>query len=53
MRLSPISRRLRQPYAHPWHMLERVAPYLLSSPMPASIAQWNELIREKLQTGNS
>jgi len=33
----------------PQQVLERVAPGAVSPPMPDSIAQWNELTREKLQ----
>jgi acyl-CoA thioesterase FadM len=36
----------------PQQVLERVAPCLVSPPMPDAIAQWNELTRDKLHTGN-
>ncbi len=35
----------------PQQILERVAPGVVSPPMPEAIATWNELTREKLQTG--
>ena len=37
----------------PQKALERVAPGVVSPPMPEAIATWNELTREKLQAGNS
>jgi hypothetical protein len=37
----------------PQQVLERVAPGVLSPPIPESIAQWNALTREKLQAGDS
>lgn len=37
----------------PQQVLERVAPGVVSPLMPDVIAQWNELTREKLQTGAS
>jgi len=37
----------------PQKVLERVAPGVVSPPMPEAIAAWNELTREKLQGGNS
>lgn len=37
----------------PQSVLEDVAPGIVSPPMPDAIAQWNELTREKLQTGVS
>lgn len=37
----------------PQRVLERVAPGIVSPPMPDTIAQWNDLTREKLQTGAS
>ena len=38
---------------NPQRVLERVAPGVVSPPMPEAIATWNELTREKLQTGNA
>ena len=38
---------------NPQHALERVTPGVVSPPMPEAIAQWNELTREKLQTGGN
>ena len=35
----------------PQFVIEHVAPGVVSPPMPESIAQWNELTREKLATG--
>lgn len=35
----------------PQRVLERVAPGIVSPPMPDTIAQWNDLTREKLQAG--
>jgi acyl-CoA thioesterase FadM len=35
----------------PQHVLERVAPGIVSPPIPETIASWNELTREKLQSG--
>lgn len=37
----------------PQHVLERIAPGVVSPPMPEGIATWNELTREKLQAGDS
>ncbi len=37
----------------PQKVLEGVAPGVVSPPMPEAIAAWNDLTREKLQTGNS
>ncbi len=37
----------------PQSALEGVAPGIISPPMPESIAQWNELTREKLQSTTS
>jgi len=37
----------------PQEVLERVAPGVVSPPMPEAIAAWNDLTREKLQTSNS
>ncbi|HEY6491126.1 MAG: thioesterase family protein [Terracidiphilus sp.] len=37
----------------PQQVLESVAPGVVSPPLPDAIAQWNELTREKLQTGAS
>ena len=37
----------------PQKVLERVAPGVVSPPIPEAIAAWNELTREKLQAGNS
>lgn len=37
----------------PQRVLEKVAPGLLSPPMPEAIATWNEITREKLQAGNT
>ena len=37
----------------PQRALERVAPGVVSPPMPEAFATWNELTREKLQAGNS
>jgi acyl-CoA thioesterase FadM len=34
----------------PQQVLDRVAPGVISPPMPDAIAQWNDLTREKLQT---
>lgn len=36
----------------PQTVLERVAPGVVSPPLPESIAIWNELTREKLQAGS-
>jgi acyl-CoA thioesterase FadM len=36
----------------PQGILEKVAPGIVSPPMPEAIATWNELTREKLQTGS-
>jgi acyl-CoA thioesterase FadM len=36
----------------PQMVLQSVAPDVVSPPMPESIATWNELTREKLQSGN-
>lgn len=35
----------------PQRVIEQVAPGVVSPPMPESIAQWNELTREKLAAG--
>jgi len=35
----------------PQQVLERVAPGIASPPMPEAIATWNEITREKLQSG--
>jgi acyl-CoA thioesterase FadM len=37
----------------PQTVIDGVAPGTLSPPIPEAIAAWNELTREKLQTGNS
>jgi hypothetical protein len=37
----------------PQSVLETVSPGVVSPPMPESIATWNELTREKLQSGNT
>lgn len=37
----------------PRRVIERVAPGVASPPMPETIAAWNELTREKLQSGAS
>ncbi len=37
----------------PQQVLERVAPGIVSPPMPEAIAVWNELTREKLLGGTS
>jgi acyl-CoA thioesterase FadM len=37
----------------PQKVLETVSPGVVSPPMPESIATWNELTREKLQSGNT
>jgi acyl-CoA thioesterase FadM len=37
----------------PQEVLDRVAPGVVSPPMPEAIAAWNDLTREKLQTGNA
>jgi acyl-CoA thioesterase FadM len=37
----------------PQRVLERIAPGVVSPPMPDGIATWNELTREKLQAGAS
>jgi acyl-CoA thioesterase FadM len=37
----------------PQSVLERVAPGVVSPPIPDAIATWNDLTREKLQTGTS
>ncbi len=37
----------------PQSALQSVAPGIISPPMPESIAQWNELTREKLQSTTS
>jgi acyl-CoA thioesterase FadM len=35
----------------PQVILERIAPGIVSPPMPEAIATWNEITRDKLQTG--
>jgi hypothetical protein len=35
----------------PQKVIERVAPGIVSPAMPEAITAWNELTREKLQTG--
>jgi acyl-CoA thioesterase FadM len=37
----------------PQSVLERIAPGVVSPPIPEAILQWNELTREKLQSGSS
>ena len=37
----------------PQTVIERVAPDVVSPPMPGTITTWNELTREKLQTGTA
>jgi acyl-CoA thioesterase FadM len=37
----------------PQTVLERIAPGIVSPPIPEAIANWNELTREKLQAGAS
>lgn len=37
----------------PQTVLEKVAPGLVSPPMPEAIATWNEITREKLQAGST
>jgi acyl-CoA thioesterase FadM len=37
---------------NPQKVLEAIAPGVVSPPMPGAIATWNELTREKLQSGN-
>ena len=46
---------LRSPAGNldPQHVLEAVSPGIVSPPMPDSIATWNDLTREKLQTAPS
>ena len=36
----------------PQRVLERVAPSVVSPPMPDAMAEWNELTRDKLHAGN-
>jgi acyl-CoA thioesterase FadM len=45
---------LRSPagIVEPQEVLEAVSPGAVSPPMPDSISAWNELTKEKLQTGN-
>ncbi|MGA8727780.1 MAG: thioesterase family protein [Terracidiphilus sp.] len=38
---------------NPQRVLDHIAPGVVSPPMPESIATWNELTREKLQSGNA
>jgi acyl-CoA thioesterase FadM len=42
----------KQGSLNPQEVLDRVAPGVVSPPLPEAIAQWNELTREKLQAGN-
>ncbi len=37
---------------NPQKVLDAIAPGVVSPPMPEAIATWNELTREKLQSGN-
>lgn len=46
---------LRDPNGNldPQKVMERISPGIVSPPMPEAIASWNELTREKLQSGAS
>ncbi len=43
----------KQGSVDPQSVLEHIAPGVVSPPLPEAIAQWNELTREKLQSGKN